>query len=84
MLTIDLEDFAFEVKDGAIKHVGASNVSGEAKLYDVNAVDVREYGGERVKVTFEAEDGNAVEVALFPEAVQALSTGLAALETGEE
>jgi len=80
VLTIDLEDFAFELKDGAVKHVGASGVTGEAKLYDVEAVDVREYGGERLKVTFEAEDGNAVEVALFPGEAETLAAALDAVD----
>jgi hypothetical protein len=84
VLTIDLEDFAFEVKDGAIKHVGASGVAGTVKLYDVDSIDVREFGGERVKLTFEAEDDNSVEVALFPAALAELASELDELEPAEE
>lgn len=80
MLTIDLEEFAFELKDGAIKHVGASNVAGEATLYDVDDVDVRAFGADRVKVTFESEDDNAVEVALSQAAAGRLAEGLAELD----
>jgi len=58
MLTLDLDDFMFELKDGAIKHVGPSNRTATAKLYDVEGVDVREYGDKRVKIGFTDEDGS--------------------------
>lgn len=65
MFSLDLDDFMFELKDGALKHVGASNRTATAKLYDVESVDVREFGDDRVKLRFEDDDGNEVEVALF-------------------
>ncbi|WP_415382417.1 hypothetical protein [Halosimplex sp. TS25] len=80
MLSLDLEEFMFEVKDGAIKHVGPSNKTATAKLYDVEGVDVREFGDKRVKVAFEDEDGNEVEVALFPEQARAVARGIERLE----
>jgi hypothetical protein len=80
MLSLDLDRFMFELKDGAIKHVGPSNRTGTAKLYDVESVEVREFGDKRVKVAFEDEDGNEVEVALFPEEAKELDRGLSALE----
>ena len=76
MLTVDLDDFMFELKDGAIKHVGPSNRSATVKLYDVTDVESRPFGDERVKLAFEAEDGNEVETALFPEQVRQLRDGL--------
>lgn len=66
MFTLDLDRFMFELKDGAVKHVGGSNKSATAKLYDVESVEVREFGDERVKVTCEDESGNEIEVALAP------------------
>ncbi|QLH78971.1 hypothetical protein HZS55_17450 [Halosimplex rubrum] len=80
MFTLDLAEFTFELKDGAIKHVGPSNKSATAKLYDVEGVEVREFGDERVKLAFEDEDGNEVEVALFPEAATEVARGIEALE----
>lgn len=71
MLTLDLGEFAFELKEGAVKHVGASNRSATAKLYDVETVEARAFGDDRVKLGFEDGDGNVVEVALSPaEAVE--------------
>jgi hypothetical protein len=72
MLTLDLENFMVELKEGAVKHVGASNTSATAKLYDVTAVDVRAFGDERVKLGLADDEGNEVEVALFPEEASAL------------
>lgn len=80
MLTLDLDDFMFELKDGAIKHVGPSNRAATAKLYDVEGVDVREYGDKRVKLGFTDEDGSEVEVALFPEQAREIARGLELLE----
>ena len=80
MLTLDLEQFMFELKDGAIKHVGASNNSATVKLYDVVGVDVREFGDERVKLTFEDEDDNVVEVALDPTVAREVARGIEMLE----
>lgn len=67
VFTLDLNRFAFELDEGAVKHVGASNTAATAKLYDVEAVGVREFGDERVKFAFEDGEGNEVEVALPPE-----------------
>lgn len=85
MLTVDLDDFMFELKDGAVKHVGPSNRSATVKLYDVTDAGARPFGDERVKCTFESEDGNEVEVALFPDEIRELRADLdAALEDLEE
>jgi hypothetical protein len=81
MFNLDLGRFMFELKDGAIKHVGASNKAATAKLYGVEAVEVREFGDERVKLTFEDEEGNEVEVALFPEEAREVARGLDLIET---
>ncbi len=67
MFTINIDDCMFELKDGAIKHIGASNKSATAKLYDIESVDVREFGDERVKISCEDDSSNTVEIALDPE-----------------
>ncbi|MFB6297335.1 MAG: hypothetical protein ABEH56_02315 [Salinirussus sp.] len=80
MFTLELADFAFELKEGALKHVGASNHSATAKLYDVTDVEVRGFGADRVKIVFADAEGNEVEVALDPETVETTADGLAAVE----
>jgi len=80
MLSLDVERFMFELKEGALKHVGPSNKTATAKLYDVEGVEVREFGDKRVKLAFEDEDGNEVEVALFPEHAREVARGIELLE----
>ncbi|MEE6209975.1 hypothetical protein U3A55_07400 [Salarchaeum sp. III] len=80
MLALQLDDFIVELKDGALKNVGPSNKSGSAKLFDTAAVEAREFGDKRVKVVAEDDEGNEVQVALFPEQVRALADDIAELE----
>jgi len=81
MLTLDIDQFMLELKDGAFKNVGPSNKQATVKLYDVEGVDAREYGDKRVKLAFEDEQGSEVEIALFPEQARALREGLELLES---
>ncbi len=80
MLSLDLDRFMFELKEGALKHVGPSNRAATVKLYDVEGVEVREFGDKRVKLAFEDEDGNEVEVALFPDDAREVARGVERLE----
>lgn len=64
MLTIDLEEFTFELADGAIKHVGASTTNASVTLYDVQTVERRSFGDDRVKLIFADDEGNELEVSL--------------------
>jgi hypothetical protein len=80
MLSLQLDDFMVELKDGSIKNVGPANKSATTKLYDVESVDVREFGDKRVKLAFGDDQGNEVEIALFPEQAEAVASGLEALE----
>ncbi|WP_135820679.1 hypothetical protein [Halostella litorea] len=80
MLTLQLDDFMIELKDGAIRNVGPSNKSADAKLFDVERAAAREFGDKRVKLVFEDAEGNEVQVALFPEDVQSIVDDVAALE----
>ena len=69
-----------ELKEGAIKNVGPSTKRATAKLFDVETAGVREFGDKRVKCVFEDDEGNEVQVALFPEAASELRAGLENLE----
>ena len=81
MLTLDIDDFTLELKDGAFKNVGPSNKQATVKMYDMDGVDVREYGDKRVKLAFEDEQGSEVEVALFPEQAREVRGELELLES---
>ncbi len=80
MLNINLSSFMVELKDGAIKNVGPSNKTAEAKLFDVETAVAREFGDKRVKLVFEDDDGNEVQVALFPEDVRSITRDVERLE----
>jgi len=80
MLSLDLDEFTFEMNDGAIKHVGPSNKTATAKLYDVEGVEAREFGDKRIKLAFEDDAGNEVEVALFPAEAREVLRGIEVLE----
>ncbi|PSP96856.1 hypothetical protein BRC89_12915 [Halobacteriales archaeon QS_4_70_19] len=84
MLLLDLEDFMFELKEGAIKHAGPSNRTATAKLYDVEGVEVREFGDRRIKLAFEDEDGSEIEIALDPERASEVARGVELLEEESE
>jgi len=80
MFTLDIDSFMLELKDGAFKNVGASNKEATAKLYDVEAIDVTEYGNDRVKLSFEDEDGSEVEVAVSATQAGEVAQGIELLE----
>ncbi|MFB6311056.1 MAG: hypothetical protein ABEH64_07725 [Salinirussus sp.] len=80
MINLDLGEVMFELKEGAIKHVGPSNRSATVKLYDIEGVDVREFGDKRIKLVFEDEDGNEIDVALFPDQASEVARGIELLE----
>lgn len=82
MLTLQLDTFDFELKEGSVKNVGPTNTAATAKLFDVNGVEAREFGDKRIKCVFEDDEGNEVQVALFPEQARALREGIEALEAG--
>lgn len=80
MLNLNLEEWMVELKEGSLKNVGPTNKSATAKLFDVEGLEVREFGDKRVKLAFEDGEGNLVEVALFPEQAREIARGIAALE----
>lgn len=82
MFTLRLDEFMIELEDGAFKNVGPANKSAEAKLFDVTDAEAREFGDKRVKLVFEDDEGNEMQVALFPEEVRKIADDIEALETG--
>ncbi|WP_440006171.1 hypothetical protein [Halomicrococcus sp. SG-WS-1] len=80
MLNLLVDDFMVELKDGAIRNVGPSNKTGTAKLFDVETAEAREFGDKRVKLVFEDDEGNEVQVALFPEQVRKVAADIENLE----
>lgn len=80
MIALSISDFHVEVKDGSVKNVGPATKTASAKLFDVGAAEARAFGDKRVKLAFEDEEGNEVEVALFPEAASAIREDLESLE----
>jgi hypothetical protein len=73
MLNLNLSDFMVEFKEGSIKNVGPTTKEATAKLFDVESVEAREFGDKRVKVVAEDGEGNEIQMALFPEQVEALA-----------
>lgn len=80
MITISLEDFTIELKDGSIKNVGSSTKTSTVKLYDVTTTTAREFGNDRIKLEFIDEDQNQVEIALGHETISTLITELQNLD----
>jgi hypothetical protein len=80
MLNLDITSFMIELKDGALKNVGPSNKSATAKLFDVTSAEAREFGDKRVKLVFEDDEDNEVQVALFPDEVRTIADDIEALE----
>ena len=80
MLNLILDDFMIEIKDGSIKNVGPTNKTGAAKLFNVETAEAREFGDKRVKIVCEDDEGNEVQVALFPEQVRDIARDIEAME----
>ncbi|WP_226006906.1 hypothetical protein [Natrinema salinisoli] len=80
MLALTLEEFMVELNDGAIKNVGPNNKAATVKLFDVDSAEAREFGDKRVKLVFEDEDDNEIQVSLFPDDVRDLVDQIESLE----
>ena len=72
MLALELTDFMIELKEGTINNIGGPTKAASAKLFDVESVEVRAFGDNRVKVVCSDEAGNEIEIALFPEHIEAV------------
>jgi hypothetical protein len=79
MLSLQLDEFMIELKEGSIKNVGGPNKSGTVKLYDVEHAEARAFG-ERVKLAFDDGAGNEVEVALAPSEARAIAREIESME----
>ncbi|MFL2521074.1 MAG: hypothetical protein ACJ0QU_01670 [Halobacteriales archaeon] len=64
MIVIDIEDFSIEIKNGVIKNVGGPQKSASVKFFDVENTEVRRFGKDQIKLCFEDEEGNRVEIAI--------------------
>lgn len=80
MLNLAFENWNVELKEGAVKNVGPTNKAATAKLFDVESVEAREFGDKRIKLAFDDDEGNEVEVALFPEQAREIARGVEMLE----
>ncbi|MDZ7731040.1 MAG: hypothetical protein U5K37_09140 [Natrialbaceae archaeon] len=81
MLVLDLEEFMIELKEGAVKNVGPANKRATVKLFDVESATAEEFGDRRIKLIFHDEEGDEVQVALFPETVEGLTEQLETLRS---
>jgi hypothetical protein len=79
MLTLELEDFHVELKEGTISTVGAPRKAATAKLFDVTDAEARAFGDSQVKLVFTDDEGNELQVALDDDAAGQLATDLASL-----
>ncbi|MDR9430999.1 MAG: hypothetical protein RI568_09945 [Natronomonas sp.] len=72
MLNLNLDSFMVELKDGSIKNVGPTNKSASAKLFDVESAEARAFGDGQVKIVATDASGNEVQIALSPDAAEAV------------
>lgn len=80
MLSLTLDDFMIELKEGVIHNVGGATKAASAKLYDVIDAEARAFGDERVKLAFADDEGNEVHVALFPGEARQIAREIEGLE----
>ena len=76
MITISIDEFILELKDGSIKNVGAATKTGTVKLYDVTSTSAREFADDRAKLAFSDADDNTIEVAVPLDSIPDLITSL--------
>lgn len=81
MLTLELSDFLIQLKEGSVNNVGSPTKSASVKLYDVTEASARPFGDNRVKLLFEDDSGNRIDVAVFPEEAAAIIADLEAVKT---
>ncbi|WP_181691912.1 hypothetical protein [Natronomonas sp. LN261] len=84
MLTLTLDSFMIELKDGSLKNVGPTDKSATAKLFDVESVEARAFGDSQLKIVAEDAAGDEVQIALSPEDAAALAEELETLSAGHE
>ncbi len=82
VLNLNIDDFLVEFKEGSIKNVGPPTKSVAAKLFDVETIQVREFGDSQVKLVATDATGNEVQIALFPDQVETVTEDIEALREG--
>lgn len=80
MLSLELDEFMVELKEGSVKNMGPPNKSVTAKLFDVETVEAREFGDRRLKIVAEDGEGNEIQLALDPEQGTAVRRAIEDLE----
>lgn len=84
VLSLDLDRFMLELKQGTLKHVGPPSNAATVKLYDVERTEARAFGDRRVKLVCEDDGDNVIEIAVDPEQAEELAEQLAAVDPGSE
>ena len=67
MIVINIEDFSIEIKNSIIKNVGGPQKSASVKFFDVEDIEIRRFGKDQIKLCFEDEEKNRVEIAISGE-----------------
>ena len=80
MLNLNISQFTVSFKEGSVENVGAPNKSVSAKLFDVESLELREFGDSQAKVVASDDEGNEIQIALFPEQVEKLRADAERLE----
>lgn len=76
MLTLQLEDFMVEFKDGGLKHVGPKTQGATVKAYHIEDLEARAFGDDQVKLAFDDGEGSEVEIALQEDGAKKLLADL--------
>ena len=67
MIVTNIEDFSIEIKNSVIKNVGGPQKSASVKFFDVEDIEIRRFGKDQIKLCFEDEEKNRVEIAISGE-----------------
>ena len=63
---LEIDEFMMQIKDGSLHNVGPPTKTGTVKLFDVEELEARAFGDNRIKIECTDESGNAVQIALSP------------------
>lgn len=80
MLSLELDEFMVELKEGSVKNMGPTNKAVTAKLFDVDTIEAREFGDRRIKIVAEDGEGNEIQIALDPDQGTAVRKAIEGLE----
>lgn len=83
MLTLEIDDFHVQLKEGTIHNVGGPTKVGTVKAFDITDAGAREFGDDRLKLEFSDADGNSITISVFPEQLNELLNELTATKHSE-